>query len=334
MLKALYPTVDVRNDFLRRAAVLHTDIALLLPEQAAEFTLKDVTVVADPSTTRLHPPRERDQVVFSNDSEYLASAEDSAHWWMASELLRGILPDAGSDPFVALYHRAVIAHFESMRLFGSATHAVNRARRVVPGDPVVLFYEGALHEANASPLLQSVEVTRPKTAGGWRFPSPESEWHRAEACYRKAIEAGAPPDAAIHLGRVLGHLGKHSDAAAVLKEAAARVTEPRLRYLAHLFLGVELGAMGDLNGARSALDIARRLFPTAQSPVVALADASWRAGSRLEAMAALTSFEQLPSDADARDDPYWAYYESFASDADHQLEAVRRWLDARGGASR
>jgi tetratricopeptide (TPR) repeat protein len=330
VLKKLYEKVEVRNEFLRRAAVFHTDIAMLLPEQAAEFTQDDVTPEVDPYAKKFQLRRQADAVVLSSDSEYLASARDSAHWWMASELLRGIQPHASADPFVARYHRAVIAHFESMLMFGSATHALLRAQRIVPDDPMVLFYDGALHEATASPMVQSIPATAPGIANEWQTPGPDEEWHRAEDDYRKAIAAGAPPETAVHLGRVLGHLEKHAEAATVLEGVMPKLTEPRLQYLAHLFLGVELGALGNLSRAKSTLDEARRLFPTAQAPVVALANAAWQAGNRSEALAALALLEKLPPEANARDDPYWSYYESFAADADTQLEALRNRVGLHG----
>src|SRR5262245_30981738 len=101
--------VSERNDIRRRGAMLHTDIAMLLPERAADFTQADLILTMRGG--RYSPPNQRqgqsDSVVLSADGEYVTSMFESAHWWMASDLLRGIQPHADVDPFVASWSRAI-----------------------------------------------------------------------------------------------------------------------------------------------------------------------------------------------------------------------------------
>ncbi len=323
VLRDLYPRDDVRNEILRRGAILHTDIAVLLPEQAAAFTQADVTPQIDPYARRPQTTVRRDSTVYSMDGEMVATASDSAHWWMASELLKGILPFAGGDPFVARWHRAVIVHFEAIQLFGSANYAIDRALEVVPDDPWVSFYAGVVDEANASPIIQSIPIARPAVRKTFAFRAPADEWGRAEAFFRKSVLGGGPIEAEVRLGRVLGKLGRHADAEATLKAVIPRLTDVRLRYLANLFLGVEASELNQAAAARTAFDAAAALFPTAQAPLIALSDACWRAGDRAGALSALARLQQLPDDSDGRTDPWVGYFNAFAADADDQLAAVR-----------
>jgi hypothetical protein len=322
-LQSLHARVDDRNDILRRAAILHTDIAVLLPEQAAAFTQADVTPQIDPYARKPQVISQPDSTVLASDGEMVTTANDSAHWWMASELLKGILPSAGADPFVPRWHRAAIAHFEAVQLFGSATYAIARALDVVPNDPWVLFYAGVLHEANASPIIQSIPITRPTLRRSFAFPPPAEEWRGAEALFRRSVLAGGPIEAEVRLGRVLGKLGRHADAVTVLSAVIPRLKDVRLVYLANLFLGAEQGELGHTAEAKAALDRAAALFPTAQAPLVALNEASWHAGDRAGALAALARLQQLPGDSADRTDPWLGYFSDFAADADDQLAAVR-----------
>jgi hypothetical protein len=330
VLRDLYPRDDVRNGILRRAAILHTDIAVLLPEQAAAFTQADVTPVVDPYGRRPQVTVQRDSTVFSMDGEMVATASDSAHWWMASELLKGILPYAGGDPFVAQWHRAAIVHFLETQLFGSANYAIARASEVVPEDAWVLFYAGVVNEANASPSIQSIPITKPAVRKTFTFRTPADEWGRAEGMFRRSARAGGPIEVEIRLGRVLGKLGRHADASTTLKAVIPRLTDSRLLYLAKLFLGVEESELNHAVEAKTAFDGAASLFPTAQAPLIALSEACWRAGDRAGALAALARLQELPDDSGDRVDPWLGYFNAFAADAEAQLTAVRAAVTSGG----
>ena len=149
---------DKRNDLLRRGALLHTDIAFLLPEQAAEYQ-------QSPGAqrfiwTRPERPtwygREADALFFTLDGKFVTTSVETAHWSMARMLLGAIRPRPEYDEFVRLWYRAVAANFEQAGLFGNASYQLDRALDVLPRDPVILFYAGAMHEAFASERFQSV----------------------------------------------------------------------------------------------------------------------------------------------------------------------------------
>jgi tetratricopeptide (TPR) repeat protein len=316
-----------RNDVLRRGIVLHTDIALLLPEEAAHFTIGELPektfFITDNGKVVSIREDVEDSLVLAQDGEYRSMSVDTAHWWMARVLVRRITPRPAGDPFVGEWYRAVCATFQSAYLLGSANYHLQAGLKVLQHDPVLLLYAGALHEVMASARVQSVPFSHP--VPGWNVspPSPESEWRQAERRLREAIGERGPLEASVRLGHVLVRLARYEEAVAVLERAAPDLVEQRLQYLCALFLGTAEGALGHREQAQRALEGATRLFPSAQSALMALADVSWRAGNRPAALDALRRLRGLPADRRTREDPWTDYYRSFAADADTQLSAVR-----------
>jgi tetratricopeptide (TPR) repeat protein len=317
---------EARNEIIRRGAVLHMDIALLLPRQAATFTIDDLPAHMDPYSGRMVRSQE-EKLVFATDGEYMTMRADTAHWWLASALLNQTLPHPSRDPFVVAWYRAVAAYFEGSNLFGQARYHLRRALSVLPRDPVLLFYSGTMHEAAASASIQNVQTTRPTMARELKIAPPENEWREAERNFRASIEEHGPIEARVRLGRVVGLLGKHAEAASILRTVQPELSEPRLQYLCALFLGSEEAALHHLDAAREAFDRAASLYPTAQSPLFALSDMYRRAGRRAAALEALRRLEQLPDDPDARDDPWTKYQRSFVPDPDGEIAAIRGWFD-------
>jgi tetratricopeptide (TPR) repeat protein len=333
VLEADFDRAEPRNDILRRGALLHTDVALLLPEQAAAFTQSDDVPLVRPyfdplASTRPRVRREADSLVVGVDGEYLATAAETAHWSMARGLLSGIKPSASMDAFVRLWYRAVTAHFEAASLLGNAKYQMDRALEVLPRDPMILFYAGTLHEANAWAGIQSIRITSPEREPV-PFPSPQEEWRRAEPLLRAAIKENGPIEARVRLARVLGRMGKHAEAASMLRAVAPELSDLRLRYFGALFLGSEEGALGDVDRARDGFERAAALFPTAQSPLLALSELFQRTGNRDSALDALRRLQALPADSRQRVDPWLDYFRSFAFDADEQLRAARAWVDRK-----
>src|SRR5690349_1324355 len=70
---------EARNEIIRRGAVLHMDIALLLPRQAATFTIDDLPAHMDPHSGRMVRSQE-EKLVFATDGEYMTMRADTAHW--------------------------------------------------------------------------------------------------------------------------------------------------------------------------------------------------------------------------------------------------------------
>lgn len=324
---------EQRNNVLRRGAVLHTDLALLLPEQAVAFD----RFAGAPTTTPLFGrPRYLDQpastsVVTSRDGEYMNTQGVTAHWAFASMLLNNVAPSPARDEFVAMWYRAIAAAFQSEYLLGSATYHMQRALQVLPKDPTLLFYAGAMYEAFASPRFQNILLSVPAGGPLQSFPSRDDQLRLAERFFRGSIKDGGPAEAQLRLGRVVGRLGRHAEAVAILQRVAPE-RDSRLTYFRELFLGTELGDVGDTAGAIASLDRAEALYPTAQAPLITMGEVLRRAGDRDGARAAMRRLQALPPDPSEWDDPWWAYHRSYAADAERQVTAVRAWV--RTGGSR
>jgi tetratricopeptide (TPR) repeat protein len=310
--------VSARNDIRRRGALLHTDLALLLPGQAAAFAWKAAPQQFGPRGGYLDA--DSNVLGYSVDGQHRTSNLESGHWPLASWLLAAVEPDSSSDEFVRFWYRAVAATFLSTSRFGNATYHLARGQKALPRDPVLLLYAGAMHEALASPRVQNVRVT------GNDLPSEREHIHGAVRDLSDALKYGAPPEAQLRLGRVTGRLGRHADAVSALELCVPSAGDARLAYFRELFLGTEYGALGRIDEARASFERAAALFPTAQAPLIALSDVCRRSGDRAGALAALDRLAALPS---GRDDPWWTYYQSDAADAARQVKAVRAWVDLK-----
>jgi hypothetical protein len=127
---------------------------------------------------------------------------------------------------------------------------------------------------------------------------------------------------------VLGRLGKHAEAVEMLRLARSQSTDRRLRYFADLFLGSEEGALDRVEDAKASFERAAALFPTAQSPLLALSELLDRSGDRAAAIGVLNRLSRLPADPELRDDPWRDYVRSFAWDAEAQMASLRAAVNA------
>jgi hypothetical protein len=131
---------------------------------------------------------------------------------------------------------------------------------------------------------------------------------------------------------VLGALGRHQQAADALRLAQQRLepTDVRLLYFASRFLGTEEMALGHFDAARQQYERARAAIPTAQSAIIALADACFRSGQPACTAAALRDLKDVTSTGDQHTDPWVRYYVSVAEDADEQMRRLRESVADKG----
>jgi tetratricopeptide (TPR) repeat protein len=296
-----------RNHILKRGAILHGDLAA---EQIRGVRLRTDTAHSD-----------LQQLTLSlSDGRQSGFGVKVGHWEMARLLLDKVVPHPGQDEFVRRWYIASAEYLQALGQLMPEHFA--RGLRVFPEDADLLFLAGCLHEALAEPRVQdAVQNSVLPTDVTFEVASKRAELKEAESFFRKALKV--QPDhleAGLHLGRVLGLRGEHSEAATLLLRAVADAKEPLLQYYAHLFLGAEVEALGDRIQARDLYTRAAMLYPQAQSPKLALSLMSWHDGNHAGALGAMASVLAVPGDG--RTDPWWIYYGSQGRSATDKLTAI------------
>jgi tetratricopeptide (TPR) repeat protein len=309
------------NRLLKRGAMLHADIAMLAQEGLVR--------AAEPGVPGTPPSRAPIQV-----SDGRAGGTDNAdrHWEMARALLEIVAPDPARDEWVHRWYRAAAARMRRDSLLASSEPLLGRARQLFPKDAIFPFYGGCLHETQASPAIQAVYEAAASTQRGRTGPWLSGpHWNQAVRLFTEALVLQpAWPEARLRLGRVLGLLGRHKQAADALRRALDETDDLPLVYWGSLFLGAEEQSLGRDPEARASFERARALRPGAQAPRLALSQLARRAGDRSQALAELRAVLTLPSDEVSRYDPLWDYHLSRGSEADILFAELRRQLGTGG----
>jgi tetratricopeptide (TPR) repeat protein len=305
------------NYILRRGALLHADVAMLLPTSSEPVV---------PSSAA-GPQRLRMSLADGFGSDFRQVA---VHWDLARMLLDYVKPRGsdhpapGRDDMVRDWYRATAAWMQSHEDYDTAH--LNRAREIFPADPVILFLSGTQAETYAAPHIQSAvrSAAVPATVI-FAIGSDRTELRQAEAFFRRALTVdSAPPELHLRFGHVLSLLERHADAAKELRDALASEDETVLRYYGQLFLGSAEESLGHADSAREAYIEAAALYPTAQSPHIALSALARRRGDRATALREMQKVFELERAESEPDDPWWRYYTAQARNADELLSALLR----------
>jgi tetratricopeptide (TPR) repeat protein len=303
------------NRLLKRAAVLHADIARL----------------ASPIDARPGPLRRgASGAVPVDDGEAARVRRDAIHWSFGQSLLQHVLPDAAADPFVPLWHRAAVAHQLHALEFNYALPQLAAVLRLLPNDPVLLRYAGSAHEHMASGTVQaSLKDLDLPDGFGTAIGSVDAELRAAKALLDRAVAADpGSAEARLRLGRVLTLLGDADRAAAELTRASADATARQHQYYAALFLGRAEELRGRVEAARVAFERAAALYPRATSPQLALSRFALDTGAA--EMAVATVQHALTLDAAANNDPWWWYHVLPRAEVDERLQAMYDALELVG----
>jgi len=283
------------NRILKRAAILHGDVAMLV-----------VPYGSDPAGCSTQLAR------IVRDGNLVGSVCMGIHWAQGRALLDATLPDPRKDPMVELWYEATIAFLIERSDYANAVRQIDHAAALFPDAPGLLFEHGCYHESLASRGIQTAVQ-----ASGTGDRSASAYLKEAEGLFRRA--ARSKPDfveARVHHGAVLGALRRHGEAADELRQAIAAAPEAVLRYYAELFLGDEEQALGRKDSAGAHYREASTLFPLAQSPWIALSALARRGGDRVESLSAIRRALDLPPSQRGRwEDPWWAYHTWFSRDA-------------------
>jgi tetratricopeptide (TPR) repeat protein len=313
-----------RGDLTRlvtRGAVLHTDIAVLLPHESAPRPSSSA-----PTGGRGRPAQ---QVLLLEDGRYRDVSVADAHWGFARALLDLVPPDSPRDRAVRLWYVATGVYLVGRFQFAYADQHLTRARQLFPADPDVLFQHGCLRESYGSARIQSVRHTVARWID-FDLEPPDVQWRQAQGWFRKALDLRPElVEARVRLGRVTGLLGRHEEAARELLRAASDAGDrPVLQYFVALFVGDEEQALGRRDRARASYERAAALYPRAQSPRLALSRLARRYGDRSAAVGSIQRLLAQPLDEADRDDPWWRYHYMPLHDTEGLLEAARQALVA------
>jgi len=288
-----------RNRILKRGAILHTDAALRVANEAVRPRGGDA-------------PRPKGWEVAFDDGQQRGAVGASGHWELARSLLDNVAPDPNGDDTVRLWYIATSAHTQYSQWY---VRHEDRAVELFPQDPDLLFLAGSLHEtlatARVQSLIRSVDLPGGASHG---IGSASSELRKAEELFRRALEANpAFTEARIRLGRVAHLLGSHERAAGELERAVkslessvAAADGGLLLYYAELFRGAAAEALGRHEEAGASYARAAALFPEAPSPRLALSRLALRRHDRASALEALQALRPLP-DRPVRGDPWLGY---------------------------
>lgn len=292
------PTGPARTDVMRRAALLHTDIAVM-----------DTAGSARPDRVN-------------------TSAGASLHLGAALELvdyLRQKGPNGRNDPFVVAWWRTVTANLGAWREVTSAPLFGQRALSLFPQDPEILLMAGAFRELLATPWVQESGL---QAVNG----RASENVLRAAECFRDALKNDPGlHEARVRLGHVLGQMGRHELAVAELGKLPDDLAPPALQYFRYLFLGEAHEALGNRDLARSDYERALVLYPGARSAHLALARLERRAGDRNRAVAAIRDLVDLPPASEDGEDPWQRYLVAGAARrAEEMLEELRAPFRRKG----
>lgn len=298
------------NRLMKRGALLHTDIAVLIPPQTI-------------------PPfgggLPQQNVLVARDGRQVGVQGGAVHWDFARTLLGRVTPDPSRDDVVRLWYRATAAYLEAHYVFSEAVPHLRRARQLFPADADILFDSGCLHETFAAPRVQSViRSAVVPTSVTTDAVSPQDHLREAERLFRQAVRINPELiQARVRLGRVIGLQGRHDEAAGELRRAIAAIPDALLMYYAEMFLGDEEQALGHRDAAGKCYEHAAALFRSAQSPRLALSQLARRHGDRSGALAAIQPVFALSPHQATRADPWWEYDVVPFRNADDLLTAWR-----------
>ena len=274
------------NAFVKRAAILHADIAMFVTPRRT-----DGLGCSSRST------------VLVVDGVAVGTGCSNYHWKHARALLDQIEPKTARDGFASRWYHATIVFLLEQTNYSDAQAQLSQARLMLPDDADVWFEHGYYNEALAAPRVQAL-------AGASRSTLGLPVWHltQAEDAFRRALKRRPDfPEARVRLGAALTRLGRQKDGAAQLRQALETAKDPVLRYYAEIFLARASEGLRDAKAAREHYERAHDLFPSAQAPLLALGQLARSAGDRPRAGKLVRDAIGSLTAGDQKTDLWWQY---------------------------
>lgn len=306
-------------DFIRRALILHGDVAIIALEHP-------------PAPKPLPPvPVSGDVQLLERDGEVVGMALKDWNWAFARSLVewQGSRVDV---PFVSTWFHVTAMFLVSRRQYGEAQNQLNESVRWAPKDPRLLFDRGCLAELQGLPESQSLLSNEDLAAlRGQRsrigFPTlglarqstgtaiagvrpKEVENADAERFFNRALDADPGfIEATVRLARLVDERGWHDEAAELLAKALAGngSPDPVVRFYAHLIAGRVERERGKLEAAAAHFQAAIALYPDAQSARLGASQVEVLRSDVPAALDVLAPLARHTDDGDLSSDPWWIY---------------------------
>lgn len=316
--------LQARGDFplfLKRAAILHTDVALLteVPELMPASTAGEQSRRAFTNSQTVFD-------VMGRDGQTDGYQRANPHWNFAMDMLEALPAKPDRDPIVGQWYGTIAAFFARRDNTADGSRLFERARKIVEGHPDVAYAEACLHEKLGAPRMQDfAKITQ--LSNGRKLigiDSAQNHVRRAEALLRQALAARPDfPAASLRLGHILLEKKDYDAAIAVLQQVLPKLGGPAA-YYANLFSGDASLALGRGADARASFERALELYPDSQSARLALGAALRYMGDRQAALDAMQlTLNTPPNVRDSREEPWWDYYEGDTDHVDRLVELLR-----------
>lgn len=326
--------------FLKRAAVLHADVAV-------QNRIDDAQPIEGgagaPSGAAVPPLLSRQRHVLDKDGEIRGEVISDWNWPFARSLLDLIYPKPADDPFVGIWYHATAAFMLKQGLYAELLTHLGRAAEVLPDDPLVLFDRASYAEIQGLPGIQvllsdedvlnlrarregrssSLIRTPERGANPLRIPLANVTNEEAERLFRRVLRADpALVEARVRLGRLLLERNRDEEAATELDTVLAAKPDGPIAFYAHLFAGRAAQARGKIDEAAAHYKEAGALYPGAQSALLAQSQAALLGADTAGAAEPIQRLEQLDVTVAAREDPWWKYHLAAGRDSDVLLRAM------------
>lgn len=320
------------NQFLARAAILHSDAAMIAP-----YSISDAPQVSPMGTVA------PGGIVAVNDGEYRGVVVSNWGWAFARRLLDQTQPGPAGDPFVASWYHVTTAFMMQRGYLGEVTPHLERALQLFSNDARLVFDKACLAEAlglprarqalddprtqqalsspNLQPGFRSGAASNNVVSGRNQLVSKAQTEAEAERMFRRTFALDPTMgEARIRLGRLYESHGRHSDALEEIAAGLRLTTNDVARFYGHLVAARASSALKRPNDAAAHLKQALALFPNAQSALIA---ASQFALVSADAGGAIVPILQLSrTEPETRGDPWWHYHTGMGRYADRLLQEM------------
>jgi tetratricopeptide (TPR) repeat protein len=229
-------------------------------------------------------------------------------------------PGADIEAFQRRWYALAASVYLASTNPSGASRYIDRGRRLFKNDGRLQMLAGVAEEMRSH--LADGNLHDPQTIHGMSPNKPRQSLLWAEGEFRRALALDPSLDEArLRLGRVLALRNEPGEARVALTAVTRSAAPPRIRYLAHLFLGGLAEYQHDLMAAQQAYRDALAIGPDRQTPYIALTFVEHAMGHDQAARDLMARYTALPNAAGS--DP-WSNYQNGGLDEESLV-----WLRAQ-----